>query len=478
MDEVSKIEGKKVLGFFSLVMINVIAVDSLRSLPIGAEYGFSLVFFYLIAGIIFFIPSIFVTAELATGWPNTGGIYVWVREAFGTKAGFFVIWFQWVYNVIWYPTIMAFVAATIAYFFNPSLADDKVYMLSMMMVLFWGATIINCFGMKASSFLSTLGAIFGTLVPMIFIISLSLLWISSGKPLQTTLSWHAILPNMGNFQNLAFLSAVIFGLIGMEMSAVHAGEVKNPHKAYPRALFVSGSIIFISLILASISIAIVVPRAKISLVTGLLQAFTIFFDSYHLRWMVPVIAGLIIIGSISGVAAWIIGPSKGILVAAEDGRLPSFLAKKNNKNVPINILMLQGLIYTILCIVFLLMPSINSSYWILSAMTAQLALIVYIILFISAISLRYKQPDVRRRVQVPGGKIGMITIASIGILGCIAAIIIGFLPPQQINFGSVTKYELILVLGILMFCLPPFLFLKRKPKEIIPIEDDMTVVSS
>lgn len=78
----------KALGFFSLVMINVIAVDSLRSLPIGAAYGFSVVTYYLIAGILFFIPSALAAAELATQWPVTGGIYIWVREAFGRKAAF------------------------------------------------------------------------------------------------------------------------------------------------------------------------------------------------------------------------------------------------------------------------------------------------------------------------------------------------------------------------------------------------------
>jgi amino acid transporter len=70
----------KVISLFTLVMINVIAVDSLRTLPIGAQYGLSLIFYYVIAAIFFFIPTILVTAELATGWPNTGGVYIWVRS--------------------------------------------------------------------------------------------------------------------------------------------------------------------------------------------------------------------------------------------------------------------------------------------------------------------------------------------------------------------------------------------------------------
>src|SRR5687767_4859264 len=98
----------KKLNLFALVMINVIAVDNLRSLTAGAEYGYALVFFYLLAAILFFIPTILVTAELATGWPTTGGVYVWVKEAFGEQWGFLTIWLQWIYNVVWYPTIFTF----------------------------------------------------------------------------------------------------------------------------------------------------------------------------------------------------------------------------------------------------------------------------------------------------------------------------------------------------------------------------------
>ena len=105
-------------------MINVIAIDNLRSLTAGAEYGFSMVFFYLVAAILFFVPTILVTAELATGWPNTGGVYIWVREAFGPRWGFLTIWLQWIYNVVWYPTIFAFIASIVAYL-SIQLVDNK-----------------------------------------------------------------------------------------------------------------------------------------------------------------------------------------------------------------------------------------------------------------------------------------------------------------------------------------------------------------
>ena len=99
-------------------MINVIAVDSIRTLPFSAELGFSLVFFYLVAAVFFFIPSGLISAELATGWPSTGGIYVWIREAFGKKVALIMIWLNWIYNIFWYPTILALLAGVFTYFFK------------------------------------------------------------------------------------------------------------------------------------------------------------------------------------------------------------------------------------------------------------------------------------------------------------------------------------------------------------------------
>ena len=201
---------KKTLGLFKLVMINVIAVDSIRTLTFSAVYGFSLVFFYLLAALLFFIPTALVSAELGTGWPNRGGIYVWVREAFGKKWSLMIIWLNWIYNVIWYPTIMALIAGTFTYFFNPDLANDKFFMCGSVLVLFWGATFLNCFGMEASSLLSTLAALIGTLLPMVLIAILGIAWVVQGNPSQIEFSWQTFFPQGDQSNNLALLTNVLF----------------------------------------------------------------------------------------------------------------------------------------------------------------------------------------------------------------------------------------------------------------------------
>ena len=448
---------KKVLGLFSIVMINVVAVDSLRSLPFSAEYGFSLVFYYALAAIFFFLPVAFVAAELATAWPAKGGIYVWVREAFGEKWGFVVIWLQWIYNVVWYPTIMAFMAGAFAFFIDPHLAQDKFYMLSTVFIVFWAATIVNMFGMRLSSWVTSIGAVVGTLVPMLFIIILGVIWLWSGKPIQIHFTEKALLPNLASFENLSFITSILLGLVGMELSATHADEVKNPKRIFPRAITYSAIIILSSLVLASLAIAIVVPQRQLDVVTGMLQAFYIFFHSYNMKWMDPVIVLLIIIGGIAGVSAWVIGPTKGLLVATRDGCAPKFFAKVNKKDVPVVILILQGIIFTILCGVFLIMPTVQSSYWALTVMTSQLSMLVYIGMFAGAIYLRYKKPDVIRQYKIPFGNIGMWIAGIFGLFSCIVAIMIGFFPPADLHIHNLFTYESILIIGMLVLTAPPLL---------------------
>jgi amino acid transporter len=451
---------KKILSVFSLVMINVIAVDSLRTLPMSAKLGLPLVSYYLVAAVAFFIPIALVAAELATAYPKTGGLYVWVREAFGRRAGFITIWLQWIYNVVWYPTILAFIAATFSYLFAPELANNKIYLLITSLSLFWIFTLLNCFGMRLSSLVSIIGAVFGTLLPMFGIIILGACWLVQGRPIavDTASSW---LPDVSSLGNLSLFAAVLFGLIGMEMSAVHAEEVKNPQRDYPRAILYSLFIIIFSLVFSSLAIVIVVPNTQLSVVSGLIDAFAAFFAAYHLSWMTPVIASFIILGGLSGVSAWIIGPTKGLYVSAQDGSLPDLFTKVNDYGAPIGILLTQAVIFTLLCSVFILFDTVNAAYWLLSDLCAQMALLAYVFMFAAAIKLRYSQPHQPRAYKIPGGNIVMWLVSGTGILCCLTAMAIGFVPPTQIPINNVFFFETFLIGGLVLFVGLPWFLAKK-----------------
>ena len=459
----SKNNRKRVLSVFSLVMINVIAIDSLRNLPANAELGFSIVFFYLLGSVLFLLPCALITAELATHYPKKGGVYVWVREAFGAKWGFVAIWLQWIYNVFWYPTILSFIAVNIAYLIDPTLANNKIYMMSMVIGMFIIATIVNSFDMKLSSWVSSVSAILGTIIPMIFIIGLGMTWIALGKPLAITPTLPHFLPNAGSNNNLAFLVVVLFSLMGLEMSAVHAEEVKNPKQDYPKALIYSGVIIVLSVVLASAAISVVVPITHLNIISGLDQAYSLFLSNFHLQFLLPIIIFLIVLGSFGGMSAWVIGPTKGLEVAANDGCAPKIFARCNKHGTPIVVLFLQAIIVILLTLSMLAFKKISTSYWILSDLTSQLALIFYILFFATAIKLRYQTQRQPNSYRIPGVKhIGIWLTAGVGIITCAGAMIIGLIPPSHIDIVSVKTYEAILILGIAIFTLMPLLIYRLR----------------
>ena len=106
--------------------------------------------------------------------------------------------------------------------------------------------------------------------------------------------------------------------------------------------------------------------------------------------------------------------------------------------------------------IYLVFPSINVSYWILSDLTAQIALIYYAILFCACIRLRSQYKKSRTTYLIPGGQWGLRLVAGTGLLTCVIIILIGFIPPTHFNFGSIATYEMILVGGIAVVCALPF----------------------
>lgn len=452
-------------------MFNVAIMASLRNLPLVAEFGLSAIFFFVIVGIGFLIPCALVSAELATGWPKSGGIYVWVREAFGDRWGFFAIWMQWVHNVSWYPAILSFCAATIAYVFDQTLATNKYFILGVILVAFWAMTILNYFGIKTSSIVSTVGVIIGTLLPGVLIIALGLTWILQGHQIEMKTGFDAIFPNLHKLDNIVFMGGLFLTFAGLEVSAGYAGEVKNPQKNYPRAILLAGGITFVLLLLGSVAISTVIPQKDISLVSGVMEAFKTLLSKYGLLWSLPLIGILLVFGSFAEVNSWIIGPVKALYTTSIHGNLPPLLQYQNKHGVPANLLTFQGIIMTFSSLVFLFMPNLSSSYWILSALSAQMYLVMYFMMFIAAVRLRYTMPHIPRAYKIPHPHKGMWLVAMIGIFSSLFAIVITFFPPSQLHVGNLIFYEGFLIIGLLiMIAIPLIIYQFRKPHW-MPVRD-------
>lgn len=469
------------LSVFGLAMMNVAAIMSLRGLPLMAEEGLSLIFFVAFAALLFLLPVSLISAELASAFPNgNGGVYHWVKEAFGNRLGFIAIYLQWIQNVIWFPTVLAFAAGSLAYvmvlWWDPekvtALSQNNIFIVIVILVVYWAATFNTFRGMKAAAKLSSIGVIAGTLIPGIFIIILGLIWAFSGHDLGFM---HApgggqahLLPDFSNFASLAFLAGIVLLYAGMEVGAVHVKDLKNPQKQFPKAVFISLIIIIVIFTLGSLAVASVLSPDEINLNAGLMQAFhdmlAKLVPDILLNPILAILGLLTAFGVVGGVAAWVAGPSKGLLATAHEGDLPPFLDKKNKNNVQTTILWIQGGIVTLLSLFFIIIPNASVVFTLLTAITAILYLTMYVLLYMTGIKLRYSRPDLPRPYKVPGGNFGMIFTASIGMLAVIFALILGFFPPSQLSVRSPQEYVFIVVGGVLFFLVIPFIvYAFKKP---------------
>lgn len=449
---------KHYLSIFTAAMINVALVMSLRGLPLIAKEGLSMIFYILFASILFLLPVSLVSAELATGWPEEGGVYRWVKEAFGSKLGFTAIWLQWIQNTVWYATVLAFVSAALSYFFlNPSLANNKVFIIAVILIVYWGATFINFLGFKTASWLTILFVIIGTLIPGIFIIILGIIWVFTGNGLEFLKGSTHFFPDFKNFDNIAFMAVTVLLFAGMEVGAVHVVEMKNPHRQYPKAVFLSMIIIIAVFFLGALSIGAVIPVNEISLTAGIMQGFAEILDRSNIKWIVPIIGFFVAFGSVGGIIAWIGGPSKGLLATARQGELPRFLQYTNKHGIQTHILWVQGAIVTILSFAFLLLPNVSGAYFLLTALTVALYLVMYMLLYASAIRLRYTKPNVKRPYKIFWGNFGMWLVAGTGLLAVGFAFIVSFFPPSQIKTGNHAFYSLFILIGVIVFVSLPII---------------------
>ena len=458
------------LSVATLAIMNVTAVVSLRGLPAEAEYGLSSAFYYLFAAIVFLIPTALVAAELAAMFADKqGGVFRWVGEAFGKRMGFLAIWLQWVESTIWYPTVLTFGAVSLAFIgmndaHDMALASNRLYTLVVVLAIYWLATFISLKGMSWVGKVSKIGGLVGTIIPAGLLVVLAIVYLVSGGHSQLDFKGD-FFPDFSNFNNLVLASSIFLFYAGMEMGGIHVKDVDNPSVNYPKAVFIGSFITVLIFVLGTFSLGIIIPKSEINLTQSLLVGFDRYFDFIRASWLSPIIAIALAFGVLAGVLTWVAGPSKGIFAVGRAGYLPPFFQKTNSIGVQKNILFIQGGIVTLLGLLFVVMPSVQSFYQILSQLTVLLYLIMYLMMFAAAIYLRYNMKKAERPFRIGSKGNGLMwLIAGVGFLGSLLAFVLSFIPPGQIAVGSNAMWYSVLVIGcIIVVAAPLIIYAMRKP---------------
>ncbi|WP_415285481.1 glutamate:gamma-aminobutyrate antiporter [Clostridium perfringens] len=435
-------------GFFAMTASMVMAV---YEYPTFATSKLHLVFYLLLGGFLWFIPVALCAAEMATvdGWEK-GGVFTWTGKNLGKKYGFANLFFEFFEITVGFVTMIYFILGALSYVFDwPALNSNPMIKFIGVLVIFWILALSQFGGTKYTAKIAKIGFIVGILLPSAILIILALVYIIQGNPIYIS-SKDTFVPDFTKVNTLVVFVSFILSYMGVEASATHANEMDNPKKEYPLAMLLLVIVAIVVSTLGGLAIAAVIPQNQINLSAGVVQTFVVLLGHFTANntILVKIIALLLAFGVIAEVSSWVVGPTRGMIIAAEEGAIPKSWAKTNEHDVPVYLVIAQGIIVSIWDAVLTFgAGGSNLSFLAAMSLTVVIYLSGYILFFVGYIKAILGE-GLNGAYQMPGGKPVKIIVAIIGLATSIFAFFISFVPPTSIAGNAVQSHEYMLMLII------------------------------
>ena len=445
-------------GFFAMTASMVMAV---YEYPTFATSKLHLVFYLLLGGFLWFIPVALCAAEMATvdGWEK-GGVFTWTGKNLGKKYGFAILFFEFFEITVGFVTMIYFILGALSYVFDwPALNSNPMIKFIGVLVIFWILALSQFGGTKYTAKIAKIGFIVGILLPAAILIILDLVYIIQGNPIYIS-SKDTFVPDFTKVNTLVVFVSFILSYMGVEASATHANEMDNPKKEYPLAMLLLVIVAIVVSTLGGLAIAAVIPQDQINLSAGVVQTFAVLLGHFTANntILVKIIALLLAFGVIAEVSSWVVGPTRGMIIAAEEGAIPKSWAKTNEHDVPVYLVIAQGIIVSIWDAVLTFgAGGSNLSFLAAMSLTVVIYLSGYILFFVGYIKAILGE-GLNGAYQMPGGKPVKIIVAIIGLATSIFAFFISFVPPTSIAGNAVQSHEYMwmLIISYVISLILPF----------------------
>ena len=445
-------------GFFAMTASMVMAV---YEYPTFATSKLHLVFYLLLGGFLWFIPVALCAAEMATvdGWEK-GGVFTWTGKNLSKKYGFSNLFFEFFEITVGFVTMIYFILGALSYVFDwPALNSNPMIKFIGVLVIFWILALSQFGGTKYTAKIAKIGFIVGILLPAAILIILALVYIIQGNPIYIS-SKDTFVPDFTKVNTLVVFVSFILSYMGVEASATHANEMDNPKKEYPLAMLLLVIVAIVVSTLGGLAIAAVIPQNQINLSAGVVQTFAVLLGHFTANntILVKIIALLLAFGVIAEVSSWVVGPTRGMIIAAEEGAIPKSWAKTNEHDVPVYLVIAQGIIVSIWDAVLTFgAGGSNLSFLAAMSLTVVIYLSGYILFFVGYIKAILGE-GLNGAYQMPGGKPVKIIVAIIGLATSIFAFFISFVPPTSIAGNAVQSHEYMwmLIISYVISLILPF----------------------
>ena len=407
----------RVMGLRDVVLFNVTAIVGLRWLTTAAQFGPASLLLWLLAMVIFFLPSAVAVRELADLDPGAGGMYRWVCRAFGPRHGFVAGWGYWVNNLLYFPSLLVTMAAIAAYAGGPGavhLQDNPYFVGGVSLAGLWIAVWLNLIGLRVGKWLQNVGG-YGTWLPALIFVALAA-WSLAERGSATSFATGHLLPAKFDFQLVNFFATMTFAFAGLELAPSLGDEIHDPAATLRRGVVVSGVAIVAMYLLGTAATLVALPAEQVNITNGIPQATAALVAGLGhpaLRPLAAVVAVLLVVGTLGGVGAWLAACARLPFAAGVDRALPAAFARVHPRwQTPYVALLVQGVLATVFVVAGLAGATVRDAYVALTSTTIILFFVPYLYIFAAYLRLR-RQRTVRTAFI---GWVGMGAVAlSIGL---------------------------------------------------------------
>lgn len=452
---------RRELRLWDLVLLNVVAITGLRWwLTASGGYGWSALPLWLLANVCFFLPSALAVIDLTTRYPEQGGIYVWTKRAFGDLHGFICGWTYWTNNIIYFPTILLFTVANLVFTFGSAgntLMQNSLFVGAASLALFWVAVLANVRGLRYGRLLNSTGA-YGTWIPAALLIGVGAFALWRFGP-ATPMDAGAFAPVLA-VGTVAFFSQICFAFSGFELGSVMSGEIVNPRRNVPLAILIAGAVITGIYVLGTAALLVALPRADIGMLDGVGTALNAVQSRLGIgAWLALGGALLVGLGGLGQMSAWIGGASRIPFMAGLDRYLPAaFGTLHRNYGTPHVAIYWMGGVSSLLIVMSLMGGAVRDAYLVLANFTIIVYFIPYLYLFAALVRLASGPPP-PGSIPIPGGRVGIRIVATVGFLTTLAACLFALMPPEGI--ANPLLYEAQILGGAVLLIVCGWLLFRR-----------------
>jgi len=448
------------MGFWDVLLFNIATVLGPRWIAAAGHNGTSSVSLWVLAALLFFVPMAMVINELSSRFPEEGGLYVWAKEAFGDFHGFLAGWTYWIYTIFYFPGLLLASASMSAYVLGgkgAALSQDRTFLLGGSLALLAVAVVLNLIGLNIGKWLQNAGGV-ATYVPLsILAVIGGVLWLKQGAVTHFTVA--NMMPRW-NWDTVNFWSQIAFAFTGLELVSAMSGEIREPRKTLPRALFAAAVLIAGMYIIGTFSLLAVVPAQEIDPKSGVFHAITVGSSALQIGFVGVLAAMLVTVGNAGGVGSTVAGIARVPFVVGIDRYLPKAFGKIHPKwRTPYVSILVQAALSALVLLLSQINETTRGAYQTVIDITIILYFIPFLYMFAAAIKLagRPDRKSNEHAVLIPGGMAGVWIACALAFSVTLLSIVVSMLPPgdtadREIFLAKVVGTTLVTVaVGLLLY---------------------------